>query len=169
MREIKFRAKRIDMDRWIYGQYFTTPLTDENSGTTPDKGWFFLTGETRHCIVQNMVAFVIDLKTLGQYTGLKDINSKEIFDDDIVENEEGKRFRVRWGINSNGFIAQTRDVHSNVYSSYHLIPKTKWVGTFHENPEMWRLHNESSNDESFLVTSPNRPEVPDFDRGKRFA
>lgn len=85
MRKIEFRAKRIDMDRWVYGQYFVTPLTDENSGTTPDKGWFFLTGETRHCIVQNGVAFVIDLNTLGQLIGMNDGNGRAIFEGDIIE------------------------------------------------------------------------------------
>lgn len=86
MREIKFRAKRIDDGRWVYGQYFKTPLTDENSGTSPDVGWFFLSGEERHCIVQEHVSFVIDVNTLGQYTGLKVVNGNEIYEGDIIKH-----------------------------------------------------------------------------------
>lgn len=78
MRQIKFRGKRIDTKEWVYGHYFTTPLTDENSGTDSSKGWFFLTGETRHCIGQNGVAFVVIPETVGEAVGLKDENGKEI-------------------------------------------------------------------------------------------
>lgn len=84
MRQFQFRARRIDNGKWVYGHYFKTPLTDENSGTTPDKGWFFLTGETRHCISENGVVFVIDENTLGEFTGLTDRHGKEMFDGDIL-------------------------------------------------------------------------------------
>lgn len=68
-REIKFRGKRTDTKSWVYGHYFKTPLTDENSGTQPDAGWFFLNGETRHCISeQHGVAFTIMPETVGQFT-----------------------------------------------------------------------------------------------------
>ena len=70
MKEVKFKAKRIDSADWVSGHYFTSPLTDENSGTTPDKGWFFLTGEKRHCIEQNHVVFVVDPDTIKRDYGI---------------------------------------------------------------------------------------------------
>lgn len=63
MRQIKFRAKPIDDNtRWVYGYYFKTPLTDENSGTDPSVGWFFLSDDKeRHCIAtEEGVVYVID-------------------------------------------------------------------------------------------------------------
>ncbi len=81
---LKFRGQRIDTKRWVYGDYFKTPLSDENSGTTSDKGWFFLTGETRHCIGQQGVAFVVDEKTVSQFTSRTDKNGEEIYYGDTI-------------------------------------------------------------------------------------
>lgn len=85
MRQIKFRAKTIKSNKWVYGHYFITPLSDEDSGTDPSAGWYFLTGEKRHCIAnENGAVFVIDPETLGQSTGLFDKNEKEIWEGDFI-------------------------------------------------------------------------------------
>jgi len=55
----KFKGERIDNGEWVEGHYFTTPLSDENSGAPTDAGWFFLTGETRHCIGKDGIAFCV--------------------------------------------------------------------------------------------------------------
>ena len=67
----KYKAKRIDHkkweneeNKWVEGHYLKTPLTDENSGTDPKDGWFFLTGEERHCIVNDGVVFVVIPETI---------------------------------------------------------------------------------------------------------
>lgn len=130
-REIKFRAKRIDNGQWVYGQYFKTPLTDENSGTSSEVGWFFLYGEPRHCIVQDGVSFVIDVETLCQYTGLKDKNGKnEVFEGDIVDINDAI-YEVKF--DCGGFMAGKMflDDYWNLYGYMFKV-----IGNIHQNPEL---------------------------------
>lgn len=81
----KFKAKRIDNEDWVEGNYFKAPLTDENSFADPAAGLFFLTDKERHCIECNGVVFTVDVKTLRQYTGINDIRKKEIYEKEKVK------------------------------------------------------------------------------------
>jgi uncharacterized phage protein (TIGR01671 family) len=145
MREIKFRGKRIDTGQWVYGHYFKSPLTDENSGAKQEDGWFFLTGIERHCIEQDHVSIVIDPDTLGQFTGLKDKNGKEIYEGDIfpclyafdgctehvmvVEwNEKRAAFLPRWDY--------TKCQQKAVQKTMNDLPSLEIIGNIYENPEL---------------------------------
>lgn len=75
MREILFKAKRIDNGEWVEGQYvyITNPLTEDGK-------------PIRHLICNGTNIFndLIDPVTLCQYTGLTDKDGKKIWENDII-------------------------------------------------------------------------------------
>lgn len=135
MREILFRGKRLRDGTWVYGNLFVDEKKDKHE---------ILCGYTNY-----RIAWEVDPKTVGQFTGLT-ANGKKIFDGDIIKicfEEDGEPpstahvwceiGKVIWHEQLHGWYVlfdNPDGVQMQEYADY--LDDVEVIGNIHDNPEL---------------------------------
>lgn len=136
MREILFRGKNIDDDKWLEGDLFQNKISSFIRATNDE---LYYTHEK------------VTPETVGQYTGLTDKNGKKIFEGDIVRADD-YIFSIKYGkcggtpnadnYGYMGFYLEAVSEGTKLCAHYGLrddicyFEDISVIGNIHDNPEL---------------------------------
>lgn len=141
MREIKFRAKRIDNNKWAYGGLVQADdycIIDQQNELYVEREYNFR-GDTHFFQLSGVMC---DKTTIGQFTGLKDKSGKEIYEGDILNN--GRRnYAVYWNSERGAWWLKNKDLIYTTPLGFLSIEQSV-IGSVYDNPELLKGGNDGS-------------------------
>jgi len=123
MREIKFRGYSTSLKKWLFG--FVRKM--------PNFEIYFIDGE---------ISNTVRKESIGQYTGLKDKNGKEVFEGDVViawSQGQKEICEVKWGQGRVGFfLYRSPNVvwHLSGGGFDYTFEMIEIIGNKYKNPEL---------------------------------
>lgn len=132
-REIKFRGKRVDNGEWVQGFLIKSRVVDDGHCSCE---WVYSI-QVEHLnngSYYKYMIYEIETPTVGQFTGLTDKNSVEIYEGDLVKDELTRASIVEFRTGAFCIEGVTLDNHlgylwSNGYNNVEV------VGNIHEVAE----------------------------------
>lgn len=132
MREIKFRAKWGDL--WAHGNLYIRK--HEEFGDCA-----YIIGYT-----ENPSTTIVDVNTIGQFTGLHDKNGKKIYEGDIIRSFDSKGepiiHYIQYDDEEAGFITILKGSkkgdfgYGRCYQQWITECEKEVIGNIHDNPEL---------------------------------
>ena len=147
MREILFKAKRIDNGKWVEGYYQkmseTTYCFKEDYERKPVSEHHYILQErmTDWGLPNQIVQIEIDSETLCQFTGLCDKNGKKVWENDILMAhldesypEDATYETVEWNVA--GWVTHETDSTDRQYLDEFDLEHYEAIGNIFDNPEL---------------------------------
>lgn len=146
MREILFRGKDIISGAWVQGL-----LMMKSDPVYEDEKLYYILRQERYedgMLSSFATWYEVKPKTVGQYTGLKDINGKRIFEGDIIQLSRG-------GFRNRGVVIYSEDnarygiidARKELNFSFLHVPfvrdyRITVIGNIHDNPDLLEVQHE---------------------------
>lgn len=133
VRKIKFRGKDIDTGEWRYGylSFFYTAGRDKNGFILTDKAQIYSQEDGR--------CYDVLAETVGQLTGKTDKNRKEIYEHDLLQDEEGVIYEIWYSEENACFMAEMVNPQNDmvdILGGYDTERCFEIVGNKFDNPNL---------------------------------